>query len=219
MLNVLQDMALNFSTEEALNVGGLKRVADRIDNLSQLVEECKTLIKPAVIYTYLKIEKVLDTGILVKDSMLSSPKLAEQLKCASEIAPYIMTIGPDLEKRVTALSTSRLLDSWVLDNLGTYSLRLLSRHLEEKVRADKGWRVSRFNPGSTPSWELEQQDVLFGIFSREKVQKAIGVVLTDKFVMVPRKSGSGIMAEAIAAYHNCEECKKTCEYRQKPYTA
>lgn len=218
-MNVLQDMTLDFSTEEALNVGGLKRVADRIDNLSELMEECKTLIKPAVVYTYLKIDKVLDGGILVKDSVLSSPKLAEQLKCASEIAPYIMTIGPNLEKRVTAYSPSRLLDSWVLDNLGTYSLRLLARHLEEKIRGEKGWRVSKFNPGSTPSWKLEQQDVLFSIFSREKVQEAIGVILTDKYVMVPRKSGSGIMAEAITAYHNCQECKKPCEYRQRPYTS
>jgi len=61
--------------------------------------------------------------------------------------------------------------------------------------------------------------VIFSIFSREKVQKSLGVVLSDKFVMKPRKTVSGIMGQAVSSYHNCQECPKMCEYRQKPFKA
>lgn len=215
---ILKDVPLAFIIDDALAVGGMSRVADKIRNLSVLLEECKSLVRPAAAYTYVKIKEISDDGIVVEDGkMLSSRKLAEQLKCATEIAPFITTIGPDLERRVTSIAQSRLLDSWVLDNLGTYALRLLNRHLEEKIAAEKKWKISTFNPGSTPSWELEQQKVLFSIFSEDKIRDAIGVILNDKFVMMPRKSISGIMGQTIQAYHNCYECPKLCEYRQKPY--
>ena len=215
---IIKDVPLVFSTDEALAVGGMNRVADRIRNLNVLLEECKSLVKPAAAYTYVNINEISDEGILLEGGkMLSSGKLAEQLKCATEIAPFVITIGPDLERRVTSIAQSRLLDSWVLDNLGTYALRLLNRHLEEKITAEKKWKISKFNPGSTPSWKLEQQEVLFSIFSKDKIRDAIGVILNDKFVMMPRKSNSGIMGQTIHEYHNCYECPKLCEYRQKPY--
>jgi len=217
-LIVLKDVSLSLSVEEALTIGGLSRIADKIDNLGDLLDECVGLIRPAALYNYLKIERVIQEGVLVEDGkLLSSPRLAEELKCATEIAPYILTIGPDLERRVTETSHSRLLDSWILDNLGTYALRLLTRHLEERIKAEKGWEISRFSPGSTPSWELDQQEVIFSMFSKEKVQEAIGVCLTDQFVMIPKKSVSGIMGQTETVYHNCQECQKMCEYRQVPY--
>jgi hypothetical protein len=217
-LIILKDISLAFSIDEALAVGGMSRVADKIHNLSVLLEECKSLVRPTAAYTYVKIKGISDDGIIVEDGkMLSSRKLAEQLKCATEIAPFVITIGPDLERRVSSIAQSRLLDSWVLDNLGTYALRLLNRHLEEKIAVEKKWKISKFNPGSTPSWELEQQEVLFNIFSKDKIRDALGVILNDKFVMMPRKSISGIMGQAVEAYHNCSECPKLCEYRQKPY--
>jgi hypothetical protein len=217
-LIILKDVPLTFNIDEALAVGGMSRVSDKIRNLSALLEECTGLVRPAAAYAYVKIKEISDGEIFVEDGkMLSSRKLAEQLKCATEIAPFVTTIGPDLERRVTSIAQSRLLDSWVLDNLGTYALRLLNRHLEEKIAAEKDWKISKFNPGSTPSWELEQQEVLFSIFSKDKIRDALGVILNDKFVMMPRKSISGIMAQTVEEYHNCYECPKLCEYRQKPY--
>lgn len=220
MVITLSGIPLDLSIEEALTVGGLGRIAEKLHNLGSLLEECEGLIRPAAMYTYIKIEKVLDAGILLEDGrLLSSPRLAEELKCASELAPYIVTIGPDLEQRVSAIGKSQLLDSWVLDNLGTYALRTATRYVEKKINAEKGWNISKFNPGSTPSWGLEQQEVIFSIFSREKVQESLGVVLSDKFVMKPRKTVSGIMGQAVSSYHNCQECPKMCEYRQKPFKA
>ena len=109
------------------------------------------------------------------------------------------------------------MDSWILDNLGTYALRTFGKHIQERIRNEKGWKISRFNPGSTPTWSLEEQEKIFSIFSKEVVQEKIGVQLTDTYMMVPRKSVSGVMGQAISDYHNCLECRLTCEYRQMPY--
>ncbi|MBS7622755.1 hypothetical protein KEJ39_03660 [Candidatus Bathyarchaeota archaeon] len=215
---LLTQIPLSLSVEEALKVGGLGRISEKLHNLEYLMEECRLLIRPAAVYTYVKIREVKHSGILLEDGReLSSPKLAEELRCASEVAPYIATIGPDLEHRVSELGKSRLLDSWVLDNLGTYALRKTSKYIEERIKTERGWNISKFNPGSTHSWGLEQQEVIFSIFSRERVQESIGVVLSDKFVMKPRKTVSGVMAQAKVEYHNCRECPKICEYRQRPF--
>jgi hypothetical protein len=217
---VVSQIPLSLSVEEALTVGGLGRIAEKLHNLEALLEECRGLIRPTAIYTYTKIKEIMDTGILLENErILSSPSLAEQLKCASEVAPYIVTIGPDLEQRVSEIAKSQLLDSWILDNLGTYALRAATRYLEKRINSEKGWEISKFNPGSTPSWGLEQQEVIFNILSREKVQESLGVILTDMYVMKPRKTVSGIMGQAVAAYHNCQECPKMCEYRQRPFKA
>jgi hypothetical protein len=217
-LIVLNKIFLNLTIDESLKVGQLGRIADKVDNLDGLLKECKELIKPAAIYTFTKIEKVLKDGLLLSEGkFLKSSKLAEQLSCSTEIAPYIMTIGPDLERRVTSIGTDKILDSWILDNLGTYALRTLGKHIEGRIRNEKGWKISRFNPGSTPSWNLEEQEKIFSIFSKKTVQERIGVRLTESFMMVPRKSVSGVVGQAISAYHNCQECRLTCDYRQAEY--
>jgi len=212
------NVKINLSMDDALNFGSIGRIAERVRNLESLIEECNSLIRPVALYKYVRVEEVKLEGVRLEgDLTFTSSKLSEQLKCVEEIAAYVMTIGPYLERRVTELSSSRVLDSWILDNLGTCSLRLLSRVLEEMVESEKGWRVSKFNPGSTPTWELSQQEVLFDIFSRRRVEEEIGVRLTEKFVMVPRKSSSGIFAPTEVGYHNCQDCRKICEYRQTPY--
>ena len=218
LLIVIDKVSLNLSVDEALKVGQLERIADKIDDMDKRLEECKQLIKPVAIYTYTKIKQVSKEGLLIEENrFLKSSKLAEQLSCSTEIAPYIITIGSDLEKRVTSISTDKILDSWILDNLGTYALRTFGKHIQARIRNEKGWKISRFNPGSTPTWTLEEQEKIFGIFSKEVVQEKIGVQLTDTFMMIPRKSVSGVMGQAISDYHNCMECRLTCEYRQKPY--
>ncbi len=215
---VIDKVSLNLSVDEALKIGQLGRIADKIDDMDKRLEECKQLIKPVAIYTYTKIKQISKEGLLIEENrFLESSKLAEQLSCSTEIAPYIITIGSDLERRVTSISTDKILDSWILDNLGTYALRTLGKHIQGRIQNEKGWKISRFNPGSTPTWALEEQEKIFGIFSKEVVQEKIGVQLTDSFMMIPRKSVSGIMGQAISDYHNCMECRLACEYRQKPY--
>ncbi|MGQ9542548.1 MAG: vitamin B12 dependent-methionine synthase activation domain-containing protein [Candidatus Bathyarchaeia archaeon] len=215
----LLNVNLKLSREDVLNFKSIGRIADKVRNLDSLIEDCNSLIKPTLLYEYVKVEEVKFEGVLLRGNiMFISSKLSEQLKCVGEIAAYIITIGPDLERRVTELSSNRILDSWILDNLGTYSLRLLSKTLEDMIRMEKGWRVlSRFNPGSTPTWELCQQEALFKIFSKRRVEEEVGVRLTENFVMIPRKSSSGIIAHTESKYHNCQDCRKICEHRQAPY--
>jgi cobalamin-dependent methionine synthase I len=107
-----------------------------------------------------------------------------------------------------------MLDSWILDNLGTYAVGKATDYLQRIVEDETGCRLSRFNPGSTPSWSIEQQQVLFGILSRERVRETIGVELGESCIMTPKKSVSGIMAATVREFHNCQACKRECEYRQ-----
>ncbi len=134
---VIDNVSLDLSVDESLKIGQLGRIADKINNMDKRLEECTRLIKPAALYTYTKVKQVSKEGLLIDDNrLLESTKLAEQLSSSTEIAPYIITIGSDLEKRVTSIATDKILDSWILDNLGTYALRTLGKHVEDRIRIE-----------------------------------------------------------------------------------
>ena len=67
---VIDNISLDLSVDESLKVGQLGRIADKIDNMDKRLEECKKLIKPAVLYTYTKIEQVSKEGLLIGDNRL-----------------------------------------------------------------------------------------------------------------------------------------------------
>ncbi len=72
------------------------------------------------------------------------------------------------------------------------------------------------NPGSLEDWPITQQKQLFSIFGN--VEDLIGVKLTDSFLMIPRKSVSGIYFPTEVMFYSCQLCqRKNCEERQAPY--
>jgi hypothetical protein len=177
------------------------------------------LIEPKAIYSEVGVRDVLNGQILLEDgSRLDSRLLAKKLICAGRIFPYLITIGPRLEEQVGKLSSSNLLESWVLDKLGTYTLRLIRQKVQERIEGEVGVKVSKFSPGSTSHWDIKQQEVLFHLlFARPQDQEEFGVTLTQSYLMIPKKSVSGIMGKTEREFVECEICPRQCEERRKPY--
>ena len=72
------------------------------------------------------------------------------------------------------------------------------------------------NPGSLADWPLEEQRHLFRLLGEPR--KAIGVELTESFLMVPIKSVSGLRFPSGAHYENCQLCPRDpCPGRRAPY--
>jgi len=79
-------------------------------------------------------------------------------------------------------------------------------------------KYATMNPGSgnVDVWPIAQQRLLFELIG--DVQKDIGVLLKDSFLMVPTKSVSGILFHSESGYCNCEVCtRKNCPNRKAPY--
>lgn len=217
-LRVLTDIVLDYDIDELIRFCHLDRISDKIDNMQSIVVEGYKLLDPKAMYKTSRIEVKEDHIILEGGKILSSKLLAEKFKCASEVAVYIVTIGPDLEKRVAELGLRDLYRSFILDNIGTYALRQVFEQMKKDFEPNHSKRISKFSPGSSSSWDINQQKIIFDFIGKEKVRELVGVTLNEHYVMIPRKSVSGVIGDTINQFHECQICEKNCEYRKAPFS-
>ena len=53
---------------------------------------------------------------------------------------------------------------------------------------------------------------------KDKIEDT-GITLTDSFLMLPNKSGSGVVYETKEDYMNCQDCKREkCPNRKKEFS-
>lgn len=216
---MLDHIPLSFDWSEVARSCHLDPGREEGEVLLLKLQGSSDLVEPKAIYSEVEVRDVFDGRILLEDgSWLESRLLAKKLTCAGRIFPYLITIGPRLEEQVRKLGSSNLLESWVLDKLGTYALRLIREKVKERIEREVGARVSKFSPGSTSYWDIKQQEVLFHLlFARPQDEQEFGVTLTQSYLMIPKKSVSGIMGKTEREFVECEICPRQCEERRKPY--
>jgi hypothetical protein len=72
------------------------------------------------------------------------------------------------------------------------------------------------SPGSLKDWPITEQKILFS--SLGDVESAVGVRLTGSFLMIPRKSVSGIYFPTEIPFLSCQLCpREKCPSRQAAY--
>ncbi len=217
-MKVLSNITLQYETEELIRFCHLNRIDDRIGDIESIIDEGYRLLDPRAIYKVAKIVEVKEDQLILEGGEIFESKLlAEKFKCAHEIAVYVLTIGPALERRVTELGTSELHKSFIMDCVGTYALRQVFDLMKKDYRPNGTERISKFSPCSTAYWDITQQKVIFRILGADTVERVTGVRLNDFCIMIPRKSMSGVMGDTEKQFHECEICKIRCEYRRAPF--
>ena len=113
---------------------------------------------------------------------------------AQQVFVYIVTLGQGPEAKVEELfDTGQALEGYLLDLAATISLGLATDHLSRMVEAyaaQKGWGVSRrLSPGSLAGWPLRDQRNIARLAQGER----IGVQLTSGYLLMPRKSVTGLI--------------------------
>jgi cobalamin-dependent methionine synthase I len=152
---------------------------------------------------------------------LKSAVLSKLLSRCEKVTVFTLTIGSYLEELVAHLAEERLvLQATVLDAIGSGTAEKLAKEVEEKIKkiSKAGSLVTsrRFSPGYC-DWKVDQQEMLFRALNGDTG----GVKLTDSFLMMPRKSVSGIIGigrpgRDIENYNPCVTCKKKeCPGRRK----
>ncbi len=189
--------------------------------IEEYAEEIHHLITPSYSYVFRQIERVQGSRVYVEGSgdLLSQPivfeseVIARLLEQSHRIAVLLMTIGNLLEETVCQLAEDGLvLQASVLDAIGSDAVEKVADYVEgvigESAYAD-GFVISRrFSPGYC-DWDITQQRAIFRAVNGSKV----GVDLTDRCLMIPRKSISGIVGiglpeSDIENYNPCKTCDK-----------
>lgn len=217
-MKILSNISLQYDVEELMRFCHLDVFRDRIREVEAVIDESYKLIDPKAVYKTVKIFEVKGSRLVLEGgSVFESELLAEKLKCTPEIAVYVATTGPALERRVTELGPKELSKSFIMDCIGTYALRQVSDIIQKDFQPGGVERLSKFSPGDTAYWDLREQKVLFHVLGAEEVQNVIGVSLNESYVMIPRKSVSGVIGDTKEQFQECQICKRRCEYRRAPF--
>jgi hypothetical protein len=187
------------------------------DDFVDLIETAQALIRPGAVYQVTRIGRKGQGTIEVAGIVFQSSVLRQNLDKAHEIFPYIITVGPELEK--AAAAQGDLLRQYYLEEIANFALEQaadwLAGHLEERFGVGG---LSSLSPGSLEDWPITEQTKLFSIFG--DTEKLIGVRLTDSMLMIPRKSISGIFFPSEEGFSACQLCERErCSGRKAPFKA
>jgi hypothetical protein len=213
---VVKPVPVELKVEEFIQ--WLKVGKARPSEAAGLAEKSFKLVKPQAVYALVKVKNISNSQVqLESGQVLQSIILADILEEGQTVAPFAVTIGSRLEKEATEIKKTSLLRGWIVEQIGDYALMKASGYVKAQINRTLGGKVSSFSPGTGTGklFGIEQQKVLFNVLDP---YSHIRVHLTPSFLMVPRKSVSGIYAVTRQDYVACQYCpRERCQNRSRPF--
>jgi len=225
MVVISHEVDIKIDTKNVCNYLGYSTDSEPPARISSLIEEYAEeayhLIVPSYSYVIRDIELVQGSRVFVQGSgdllshliIFESGVIAQLLRPCLKVAVLLVTIGSHLEETACRLAEDGLiLQASVLDAIGSDAVEKVADSVQDMIRETshtEGFVISRrFSPGYC-DWDISQQG---GIF-RAVNGYLVGVQLTDRCLMIPRKSISGIVGIGppegnIENYNPCKTCDK-----------
>lgn len=159
---------------------------------TRAVEIGQESLESTTCYDIFPIEGMTPSSVKLQGISFESRELVARCREAKELAVFIATIGPRLEKRVEQLLRAEPAAAFILDSYGSEAVVVLSRQLRETIREyanSKGYQVGeRYCPGYG-DWDTGEQQRLFNLLNGERIRVKLG----PGYMMFPRKSYTGVL--------------------------
>ncbi len=214
-MEILDDIPMHLDINEVSKKLHLDKKKGYSNTARELVELAISVIRPKVIYEVSYVGNKNEDTVDIGNVKFTSHVLRVNLDKIGKVFPYVVTIGKELEDN--AASFDNLLKAYCLDEIGNMFVELGMEYLEDYLkRRYKLEQLSNISPGSLEDWPITQQKQLFSIFGN--VEDLIGVKLTDRSLMIPKKSISGIFFPTHVKFYSCQLCpRENCKERAAPY--
>jgi hypothetical protein len=185
--------------------------------LRSLVELGLRIGRPKAAYTVSFVESRDGEVVRIGGIPFTSRTLARNLESVERVFAMVATCGREMDEAFVA--EGDLLKQFWWDLIKGRLLGAANRHLNDHLhRQFRLGKTAVMRPGSGDAtvWPIEQQESLFALLG--DVEGAIGVKLTDSFLMVPNKTTSGILFPTETDFRSCEVChREHCPSRQAPF--
>jgi len=213
-MEILSNIPVEFDLSRILSELHIAPDSEDADELAALLERVRTVAKPKAAYDICYIEGRTASTVTIGGVTFTSRVLQVNLEKVHRIFPYVATCGREFDGIV--FDDDPLREYW-LDHLRIIALRAAAAHAREHIEATyQPGKMSSMSPGSLQDWPITQQTQLFTLLG--DVEGAIGVRLTDSFLMLPMKSLSGIHFPTETSFASCSLCpRKDCPGRSAPY--
>ncbi len=209
---VIDDIRIELRPAEVIRRLHLERMPDPEGTARGLIRRVLALAEPRAVYRAVAVDARGEDWIQAGGVRLESVVLARHTRGAKEVFPYVVTLGPGLDEETSACTD--LLEQFGLHEVGNLALARAQEVVRERVaRASGTERLYSLQPGALADWPLTEQGALFRLLG--DVEAAVGVRLTKSFMMVPRKSVSGIWFPSDEAFVSCRLCdQERCPARR-----
>lgn len=160
----------------------------------EMRERCLDLVRPRSVYGVYEIREVNGGGVHIGDAEFKGQILKRILSGSVVAAVAVGTVGGDIDDEIERLnSRGDTVSALILDTMGIVALMRARisflRELYDREAKPRGFSTTPpYGPGQC-NWEIGEQGELFTLVDAGSV----GVGLTESYLMVPKKSVSGII--------------------------
>jgi len=214
-VEILKNISFNLTVRTLLKYLKLKYSKEQERILENLIKSSKNLIKPKIIYKVASAKKEKD--ILLVDKVPLKSKILIKIIQSGKVFPYIATIGKELEESISL--NQDMLERYYLEKIADAALSHLLEFFEDYLKKVYNLKqLSHISPGSLPEWPITYQREIFSFFP--DTEKTLGINLTHNFLIIPRKSISGIFFPTEKKFYTCSLCsRENCINRKVPYNS
>jgi len=207
-MEVLDSIPVKLDLEEVLTRMHMRNKSESVEkSIHELIEIARPIAKPKAIYEVSYVDNKNEDSLDIGGVRFTSRILRVNLDKVGKVFPYVVTCGRELDE--IDFPSHDFIKDYCLDQIKETVLILARSYLEDYLRRKYALGgMSRMAPGSgsVKDWPITQQKELFSIFGN--VEDLIGVKLTDKCLMIPIKSVSGIFFPTEIKFESCQLCSR-----------
>lgn len=216
-METLTDIPFNVDAGSLMAQAHVEVGSNDAKELETLVKLAMNIGRPKAAYTVSFVEGRDGDTLRISGTSFVSRTLSRNLALIERVFPLIATCGREMDEAFPAKGDILKEFWWDLIKSGLLGAanKHLNDHLLRKFRLGKTITM-RPGAGDATVWPIEQQKGLFSLLG--DVEGAIGVKLTESFLMVPNKTTSGILFPTEKDFRTCEVChREICPSRQAPF--
>jgi hypothetical protein len=212
---ILDDIPFQIDQDQLLTRLHIGEDSPYVEEIESVVRHAQAVGRPKALHRIAFIESRGEDQVVIDNVLFTSRVLRVNLGPAHRVFAYMATCGVELED--WARSIDDVLHRYWADTIRELALqsaiRALNRDLTDRYRPG---HTATMSPGRLVDWPLSEQGALFALLGDP--HEAIGVRLTDSYLMVPTKSVSGIRFPTEQSFESCQLCpREGCPSRKAPY--
>ncbi len=215
-MEIIDNIPVSLDTESVVSALKLSKRNPFIEKtVAELLEKTESTARPKVLYSVSYLEEKNDDSVRIEGVLFKSRVLRKNLENTERVFPYIVTAGTELEK--IEPDHENYMKVFCFDAIKELVLEHALSYMEQVITETYALaNTAHMNPGSLSDWPISEQRLLFSLFG--DVESLIGVRLTERFLMDPIKSVSGIYFPTEVDFKSCMLCKRhPCVKRRAQY--
>jgi hypothetical protein len=212
---ILDNIPFELDLEALKKTLRVRESSSLVADLEQMAADAVSVARPKAMYKICLVELQADNRVVVDEVTFTSRVLRVNLEDTHRVFPYVVTCGIELDAWAQGIDGT--LRSYWADAMAGLALasayETLATHLADLYGLGQ---TSEMNPGSLPDWPLMEQRILFRLLGDP--QSAIGVSLSESYLMRPLKSVSGLLFVSEEEFVSCQLCpREDCIGRRASY--